>query len=77
MSETVIDERTRVLDWIAAYAHIEDHWVRSGRPMTDDQKQSFANAVRAQKQHGITDAEVDAYRRQHKASLDALAARQA
>lgn len=76
MPEAVISERTRVLEWTAAYAHIKDYWVQSGRPMTAEQKQVFANSVAMQKQHGITDAEIDAYRRQHTTSLDALAARQ-
>lgn len=77
MPETVISERTRVLEWTAAYAHIKDYWISSRRPMTAEQQQVFANSVAMQRQHGITDAEITAYRRDHKTSLDALAARQA
>ncbi|MFG2748043.1 hypothetical protein [Streptomyces xanthophaeus] len=77
MPETTVDERTRVLHWTAAYAHIKDYWERSGRRLTADQRQSFANAVAAQQKHSITDAEITAYRREHKTNLDALAARQA
>lgn len=77
MPETDTAERTRVLEWVVVYAHLKDHMERSGRPLTADQRQSFANAAAAQERHGITDAEINAYRRQHKDYLDRLAARQA
>ncbi|MET9467758.1 hypothetical protein ABZY44_23745 [Streptomyces sp. NPDC006544] len=75
MPETDTAERTRVLEWVAAYAHIKDYMEQSG-PLTADQQQSFANAVAAQKREGISDAEIAAFRRQYKDNLDALAARQ-
>lgn len=75
MPETDIAERNRVLEWVATYAHIKDYWASSGRRMTADQQKSFANAVAAQERHGITDSELDTFRRNHKAALDALAAR--
>lgn len=77
MPETTADERARVLGWVAAYAHIKDHWQQAGRPLTDEQRESFATARAAQWQHRITDAEVDTFRREHQDYLDMLAANQA
>ncbi|MCX5407484.1 hypothetical protein OHA37_26925 [Streptomyces sp. NBC_00335] len=76
MPETDITERVRVLEWVTVYAHLKAHMEQRG-PLTADQRHSFANAVAAQKKHGITDAEISAYRVKHKDYLDRLAARQA
>lgn len=77
MPETAVDERTATLPWIAVYRHLEDYWTRTGRALTDSNRQAFANAAAAQTRLGVTDAELDTYRHANWDRLEQLAAQQA
>ncbi|MFJ8016214.1 hypothetical protein [Streptomyces sp. NPDC096339] len=77
MPETPAEAHTRILSGAATYAHIKDYWKRTGRELTADNEQAFANVEALRQQHGVTDAEIAAYRRTYKAELDRLAAIQA
>ncbi|MEU3903290.1 hypothetical protein AB0F20_05675 [Streptomyces goshikiensis] len=77
MPETPAEAHARLLYGAAVYAHIKDYWKQTGREMTADNEKSFANVEALRQQHGVTDAEIAAYRRTYKAELDRLAAIQA
>lgn len=77
MPETNSEERARILFGAAIQAHIKDHWERTGRPLNASNLQALANVEALRQQHGITDAEITAYRRANQAEFDRLALIQA
>ncbi|MFE9844714.1 hypothetical protein [Streptomyces goshikiensis] len=77
MPETPAEERARILFGAAIQAHIKDHWARIGRPLNASNLEAAANVDTLRRQHGITDAEITAFRQTNKAEFDRLAAIQA
>lgn len=77
MPETPAEARARILFGAAIQAHIKDHWERIGRPLNSSNLEALANVEALRQQYGITDADIAAYRRNHKAQLDEIAAIQA